>query len=105
MALRRSATGQQSIYASCEATADDLFEQHLPKLALFCLRFTQDKEQAARLAERVLQKARRNIASSRVAPSFSGWLYSVLREECLAPVRVKSVLAAAEPLGAAEEVP
>jgi DNA-directed RNA polymerase specialized sigma24 family protein len=77
---------------------DPLFEQHLRKLALFCLRFTQDKEQAAALADRVLLRARRNIAYSRGAQDFSGSLYSVLREECLTPVRVKSSAGAADPL-------
>jgi DNA-directed RNA polymerase specialized sigma24 family protein len=84
MALRCTSTGQQLVHAECETSADSLVEQHLPKLALFCLRFTQDKEQAAALAERVLHKARRNIASSRGAKEISRSLYSVLREECLA---------------------
>jgi DNA-directed RNA polymerase specialized sigma24 family protein len=104
MAVRCSSTGKQLVHVGRETSADLLFEAHLSKLALFCLRFTQDKERAAALAERVLQKARRKIASSRSAPSFSGWLYSILREECLAPLRAKSEVPAAEPLRAAEEV-
>jgi DNA-directed RNA polymerase specialized sigma24 family protein len=99
MVLRCSSTGQQFVHAGCEASTDLLFEQHLPKLALFCLRFTRDRKQAAALAERVLQKARRKIVSSRGARDFSGSLYSVLREECLAPA------GAAGPPRTAREVP
>jgi DNA-directed RNA polymerase specialized sigma24 family protein len=83
---RCSSTGSPLAARGRDPAIDALFEQHLSKLALFCLRFTQDKEQAAALAERVLLKARRKIAYSSGAQDFSGSLYSVLREECLAPV-------------------
>jgi DNA-directed RNA polymerase specialized sigma24 family protein len=101
MALRCSSTEQQFVQAGYRASADALFEQHLPKLALFCLRFTQNKEQAAALAERVLLKARRKIASSRGAPDFSSSLYSVLREECRTP----AVSSAAPRLRTVNEAP
>lgn len=106
MALRRSSTGQQVVHAGLETTADARFEPHLPRLALFCLRFTQDKEQAAALAERVLRKAGSEIALSRGADDISGrWLYSILREECRISFRAKSAVAAAGPRRrAAEEV-
>jgi DNA-directed RNA polymerase specialized sigma24 family protein len=95
---RWSSTGTRLAARGRDPAIDELFEQHLPRLALFCLRFTQDKEQAAALAERVLLKARRKIAYSSGAQNFSGSLYSVLREECLTPVRVKSAVAVADPL-------
>jgi DNA-directed RNA polymerase specialized sigma24 family protein len=104
MAPRCFSTGQQFVHAGCDTSADLLFERHLPKLALFCLRFTQDEELAAALAERVLQKARRKIASSAGSPDFSRSLYSVLREECRAPVRRESA-AAVPRLRTMEEVP
>ena len=105
MALRSSSTGEQVIHAGLEATADARFEPHLPRLALFCLRFTKDPEKAAALAERVLLAARRKIASSNGAQSFSGWLYSILREECATPLRARSAPSTVQPLRAAEEVP
>ena len=95
MALRSSSTGEQVVHAGLEATADARFEPHLPRLALFCLRFTRDKEQAAALAERVLQKAGSEIASLRGAQEISRWLYSILREECGISFRAKSAVAAA----------
>jgi DNA-directed RNA polymerase specialized sigma24 family protein len=104
MAFRCSSTGKQLIHADREASADDLFEQHLPKLALFCLRFTRDKEQAAALGDRVIQQARRKIGSAPGAGNFSGWLYSILRAECVTPVGAKSAVGAAEALCMAEEV-
>ena len=99
---RCSSTGTGLAASGGDPAIDELFEQHLPKLALFCLRFTQDKEQAAALAERVLLKARRKIAYSRGARDFSGSLYSVLREECLTPVRSSSAVGAVDPLCAAK---
>jgi DNA-directed RNA polymerase specialized sigma24 family protein len=82
MPLRCSARGQRFVHAGRESSANALFEPHLPKLALFCLRLTKDPEEAAALAERVLLEASRRIASSRGPASVAGWLYSVLREEC-----------------------
>ena len=105
MAVRCSAAGQQNVQDRCATSADALFEPHLPKLALFCLRFTKDPEKAAALAERVLLAARRKIASSNGAQSFSGWLYSILREECATPLRAKSAPSTVQSLCAAEEVP
>ena len=99
---RCSSTGTGLAARGREPAIDELFEQYLPKLALFCLRFTQDKERAVALAERVLLKARRKIADSWRAQDFSGSLYSVLREECLTPVHAKSALGPAEPLCSAK---
>jgi DNA-directed RNA polymerase specialized sigma24 family protein len=99
---RCSSTGTGLAASGRDPAIDELFEQYLPRLALFCLRFTQDKERAAALAERVLLKARRKIGDSWGAQDFSGSLYSVLREECLTPVRVKSAVAVADPLYAAK---
>ena len=101
---RCSSTGTKLVQAGWETSADDPFEQHLPKVALFCLRIARDSEQAAALAERVLARARRKLASSRGAPGFSTWLYSILREECLSPVRGESTVAASEALHATEEL-
>ena len=100
-----NASVQQNVQDRCATSADALFEPHLPKLALFCLRFTKDPEKAAALAERVLLAARRKIASSNGAQSFSGWLYSILREECATPLRARSAPSTVQPLRAAEEVP
>jgi len=105
MAVRCSATGQQCVQTGRATSADALFEPHLPRLALFCLRFTKDRDKAAALAERVLLEARRQIASSNGARSFSGWLYSLLREECAAPLPAKSEPSTIQPLRTAEEVP
>jgi DNA-directed RNA polymerase specialized sigma24 family protein len=102
---RCSSTGTRPAARGRDPAIDELIEQHLPKLALFCLRFTQDREQAAALAERVLLKARRKIADSRGAQEFSGSLHSVLREECLTPVGVKSAVAVADPLCTAKVPP
>jgi DNA-directed RNA polymerase specialized sigma24 family protein len=95
---RCSSTGTRLAAFGRDPSIDELFEQHLPRLALFCLRFTEDKERAAALAERVLRKARRKIAYSRSAQDFSRSLYSVLREECLAPVRANAAIGALDPL-------
>src|SRR5256885_1444998 len=50
MALRRSATGKRLVDAGCEISADAPFEAHVPKLALFCLRLTKDREKVPLVA-------------------------------------------------------
>jgi len=69
------------------------------------LRFSACGSRKTLLAERVLLAARRKIASSNGAQSFSGWLYSILREECATPLRARSAPSTVQPLRAAEEVP
>jgi DNA-directed RNA polymerase specialized sigma24 family protein len=102
---RCSTMGTKCVRAEREVSPEDPFEPHLPKIALFCLRVARDPGQAAVLAERVLARARVRLASSRGAPTVSGWLYSILREECLGPVHAKSTVAALEALHAGEDVP
>jgi DNA-directed RNA polymerase specialized sigma24 family protein len=88
------------------AACDDPFEPHLAKIALFCLRMAGDRDKATAVAERVLARARRTVASSREAASFTMWLYAIVREECLPFARQKPASASSEVArGAAEEVP
>jgi len=105
MALRRSGTGQRVVDAGSGTGADAALEAHLPKLALLCLRLTNDPEKAVLLAERVLLEARRRIASTRRARGSSALLFSVLREQCATAVRPKSAPAALNPLRAVGEIP
>jgi DNA-directed RNA polymerase specialized sigma24 family protein len=102
---RCSSTGTTSVHAERDASPEDPFEPHLRRIALFCLRVARDPAKAAALAERVLGQAREKLASSRGAPSFSGWLYSILREECLPPAHAKCTVATRQPLHAGEDVP
>ena len=105
MALRRSGTGQRVVSAGSETRADAPLGAHLPKLALLCLRLTNDPEKAVLLAERVLLEARRRIASSRRVPGSSALLFSVLREECATALRSKTAPAAPTSLHAVGEIP
>jgi DNA-directed RNA polymerase specialized sigma24 family protein len=93
-------TGRAGVHP---AACDDPFEPHLERVALLCLRMIGDPAGAAEVAERALLRARRTIASSRESRSFSLWLYSIVREECLSvlpPARSSNLSRAA-----AEEVP
>jgi DNA-directed RNA polymerase specialized sigma24 family protein len=86
------------------AACDDPFAPYLEKVALLCLRRIGDAARAAEVAERALARARRKIASSCEAASFSVWLYSIVREECLSARPPTSARASDLPR-AAEELP
>jgi len=104
MALRRSVAGQGFVDIGSGTGGDTLFEAHLPKLAVYCLRLTCDSHEAVQMAERVLREARRRLASSPGMRPSAAVLFSVLREECTTTVRAKTAPAGLNPLRAAEEI-
>lgn len=61
----------------------ELFSRHQKKVALWCYRFTGDREVGADLAQEVFLKVYRNLDSYRSQSKFTTWLYSVTRNHCL----------------------
>ena len=61
---------------------DALFQRYHARVAVWCLRFTGDREQAGDLAQDIFLKAYRNLHSFRGDSKFSTWLYSVTRNHC-----------------------
>ena len=91
----RSGVGEHS-RAAC---LNELFGRHQKRLALWCLRITDDRETALDLAQEVLSRAFARLDSFRGQCKFSTWLYVIARNHCLN--HLKSV--AAKPTSAGEE--
>ncbi len=62
---------------------NELFSRHQRRVALWCLRFTGDRETAADLAQEIFLKVYESADSFRGRARFSTWLYSVTRNHCL----------------------
>ena len=65
------------------ALLEELFRRHYVRVARWCLRYTNDRESAADLAQDVFLKAHRNFDSYRGQARFSTWLYSIARNEAI----------------------
>jgi RNA polymerase sigma-70 factor (ECF subfamily) len=61
----------------------ELFLRHQPRVALWALRFTGDKEQAAVLTQDILTDAWREFGSYPEDGEFTTWLYTLARNHCL----------------------
>lgn len=61
----------------------ELFDRYQRNVALWCYRFTGDREAGADLAQEVFLKVFKKLDSFRCDASFSTWLYSVCRNHCL----------------------
>lgn len=75
-----------------------LFERHRRKVALWCLRFAQDREEAADLAQEVFARAWRRRESFQGGSLFTTWLFTVCRNHCLNHVKARQARPAAEAL-------
>jgi RNA polymerase sigma-70 factor (ECF subfamily) len=83
VAGHRSAAGA----AEAEACLNELFKRHHLRIARWCLRFTNDRESAADLAQEVCVKAYRSLASFQGGSKFSTWLFSIARNHCINQLR------------------
>jgi RNA polymerase sigma-70 factor (ECF subfamily) len=94
----------EELAAKCRAAADiserdlyvnELFRRNYAKVARWCLRFTDDRETAADLAQEIFTKAYRNIQSFQAQAKFSTWLFSIARNHCLNAARANAKQATA----------
>ncbi len=70
---------------------NELFQRYHGRVALWCLRFTGDRQSAADMAQDVFMKAFRNLRSFRGESKFSTWLYSVARNHCFSEVKARAL--------------
>ena len=59
-----------------------LFQRHYPRVALWCLRFTGNKEATADLSQEIFLSVHKHLDSFRGAAKFSTWLYTITRNHC-----------------------
>jgi RNA polymerase sigma-70 factor (ECF subfamily) len=81
-----------------ERCMDELFTRVGPKVATWCLRMCNDREEAADLAQEVVLRAYQRLDSFRLQSRFTTWLYSMMRrmaiDRCLAARRRENVIVA-----------
>ena len=94
----------EELVAKCRSAADlperdlyinELFRRNYTKVSRWCLRFTDDRETAADLAQEIFTKAYRNIHSFQGQSKFSTWLFVIARNHCLNTARASASQAAA----------
>jgi RNA polymerase sigma factor (sigma-70 family) len=70
-----------------EEYINQLFRRNYAKVARWCLRFTDDRESAADLAQEIFVKVYQNLTSFQGQSKFSTWLFVIARNHCLNAVR------------------
>jgi RNA polymerase sigma factor (sigma-70 family) len=70
---------------------DELFGRYHSRVALWCNRFTGERQLAGDLAQDVFLRAYRNIDSYRGQAKFSTWLYTIARNHCINEMKSRSV--------------
>jgi len=73
-----------------EEYVNELFRRNYARVARWCLRFTDDREAAADLAQEVFAKAYQNLNSFRGQSKFTTWLFVIAKNHCLNSVRAQS---------------
>jgi RNA polymerase sigma factor (sigma-70 family) len=73
-----------------EEFVNELFRRNYSKVARWCLRFTDDRESAADLAQEIFARAYQNLSSFQGQSKFSTWLFVIARNHCLNAVRANA---------------
>src|SRR5688572_32447553 len=66
-----------------DAHVEELFGRHYERVSRWCLRFTNDREAAADLAQDVFLKVHRHLDTFKGNARFTTWLYTIVRNESL----------------------
>lgn len=61
---------------------DILFARHYPRVSLWCLRFTGNRDTAADLSQEIFLNVHKHLDSFRGDAKFSTWLYTITRNQC-----------------------
>lgn len=69
---------------------EELFRRHQRKVALWCLRYASDREEALDLTQEILAQTFRRLDSFQGNSKFSTWLYTVCRNHCLNHVKARA---------------
>jgi RNA polymerase sigma-70 factor (ECF subfamily) len=70
---------RQSPRAAADAYLSALYRRYQPKVAAWCLRICNDREEAADVAQEVFLRVHERLGSFRGDSRFSTWLYTVTR--------------------------
>lgn len=62
---------------------NELFRRHYQRVALWCLRFSGDRERAADWTQEIFIKVQRGIVTFEGSSKFTTWLFSITRNHCL----------------------
>jgi RNA polymerase sigma-70 factor (ECF subfamily) len=73
-----------------EQYVNELFRRNYARVARWCLRFTDDRESAADLAQEIFAKAYQKLHSFQSQSKFSTWLFVIARNHCLNAVRANA---------------
>jgi RNA polymerase sigma-70 factor, ECF subfamily len=87
-----------------EQYINELFRRNYARVARWCLRFTEDRERAADLAQEIFVKAYQNLASFQGQSKFTTWLFVIARNHCLNAVRADARQATELQAGDSEEI-
>jgi RNA polymerase sigma-70 factor (ECF subfamily) len=68
---------------------EELFRRHSRKVALWCLRYTGNREDAADLAQEIMARAFRSLHTFQGNSRFTTWLYTICRNHCLNFVKTR----------------
>lgn len=60
-----------------------LFERHYRRVALWCLRWSGDREQAKDLTQDIFLKVHRSLDTFQGGSKFTTWLYTISRNHCI----------------------
>ena len=66
-----------------QTLSGELFSRYERKVALWCYRFSGDREAAADLAQEVFLTVHRRLSTFKGGARFSTWLYAIVRNRCL----------------------
>ncbi|MFN7922586.1 MAG: sigma-70 family RNA polymerase sigma factor [Bryobacteraceae bacterium] len=88
--MKVSSLGDEEIVERCRSAnpgdrrhlLDELFGRYYNRVALWCFRYSGDRERAADLAQEVFLRVQQNLDSFRGSAKFSTWLYTVARNHC-----------------------
>lgn len=69
--------------ADRNAIVEQLFERHYRRVALWCLRWTRNRDDAQDLAQEIFLKVYRNLDSFQGSSKFTTWLFTVCRNHCI----------------------
>lgn len=82
---------EQQSGSSGDQWLDELFRRHYERVSLWCLRFAGTRDAAADLAQEVFTNAYRSLGAFRRDCSFTTWLYTITRHQCLNAIRARAM--------------
>lgn len=62
---------------------NELFRRHYQRVALWCLRFSGDRERAADWTQEIFIKVQRGIENFEGSSKFTTWLFTITRNHCI----------------------